>query len=108
MRRYIRGVLGFLLLLSSAQLFAQATASANLAGTVYDKSQAVVADAQVVDTSDTTGQTRTTSTNSTGSYRFDLLPAGNYTLKITKQGFATLSQKVELLVGQTFTVDATV
>src|SRR5215475_10083070 len=43
----------------------------------------------------------------TGFYRFDLLSAGVYTVKVSKAGFATVVQTVELLVGQTTTVNAT-
>ena len=106
MSRYIRYVLSLCILLGSAQLFAQATASATVEGTVMDKSQAVVADAQVVITSKATGTTRTTTTNSSGSYRFDLLSAGAYVVKVTKAGFSVLTQNVDLLVGQTATANA--
>ncbi len=106
MRRYIRYVLSLAVLLSSAQLFAQATASATVEGTVYDKSQAVVADAQVVITSKANGTARTTTTNSSGTYRFDLLSAGAYTVKVSKQGFAGLTENVDLLVGQTASANA--
>ena len=107
MRRTVRFLLQFALLLSSAQLFAQATASATLEGTVYDKSQAVVADAQVVIVSKATGATRSTASNSSGGYRFDLLSAGAYTVKVARSGFASLELNIELLVGQTSTANAT-
>lgn len=87
--------------------FAQATASGTILGTVSDQSQAVIAEAEVTVTSKATGDKRTTLTNETGSYRFDLLSAGAYTLKVTKQGFAALVQNVDLLVGQSVTVNAT-
>ncbi|HEY3929095.1 MAG TPA: carboxypeptidase regulatory-like domain-containing protein [Candidatus Koribacter sp.] len=102
----IRGLVALALVLCAAQLFAQATASATLVGTVYDKSQAVVADAHVVITNNATGATRAVSTNSEGNFRFDLLPAGMYTVKSTKGGFQVLSQTVELLVGRTSTLNA--
>ncbi len=91
---------------SAANLFAQATASGTILGTVFDKSQAVVVGANVVLTSKATGTTRTTTTNDTGVYRFDLISAGNYTVKISKQGFSSVAQGIELLVGQTATANA--
>lgn len=70
--------------------FAQATASASLEGTITDQSQAMVANAQVTLTSKDTGAVRATQSNSAGSYRFDLLSAGHYDLKVTMQGFKLL------------------
>jgi hypothetical protein len=87
--------------------FAQATASGTIQGTVLDQSQAVVPGAEVVITSTTTAEKRTTTSNGVGSYRFDLLSAGTYSVKVSKTGFASLVENVDLLVGQTTTVNAT-
>ena len=93
--------------LLSPRLFAQATASGNIQGTVVDQSQAVVAGAEVVLTNLANGSARTTTTNDSGIYRFELLSAGNYTAKINAKGFSTVEVKLELLVGQTATGNAT-
>jgi hypothetical protein len=93
--------------LGAVQAGAQATASATIEGTVMDKSQGAVSGAEVVVTSKATGVTRTAMSSDTGYYRFDLLSAGMYTVKISKAGFATIVQTVELLVGQTTTANAT-
>ena len=106
MRRYIPYLLSLCVLLGSTQLFAQATASATVVGTVVDKSQAVVADAEVTITNKATGTTRTTTSSNVGTFRFDLLSAGEYAVKVTKAGFQGLTQNVELLVGQTATANA--
>jgi outer membrane receptor protein involved in Fe transport len=95
------------LAVGNGNLHAQATASGTVVGTIFDKSQAVVTGAEVVITSKATGTTRTAITNDAGSYRFDLLSAGVYTVRVTKQGFSSLVETVELLVGQTATVNAT-
>jgi hypothetical protein len=92
---------------SSSATFGQATASGTIQGTVLDKSESLITGAQVVITSKATGATRTTSTNGEGTYRFDLLSAGFYTVKVSKDGFSTVSQTVELLVGQTATANIT-
>ncbi len=94
------------LLFASANLFAQATASAAIQGTVVDKSGAVITGAEVVITNKDTGASRATKSSDSGNYRFDLLPVGTYNVKISKSGFATRTQAVELLVGQTVAVDA--
>src|SRR5438445_6256767 len=91
--------------LGSANLFGQATATGTIQGTVIDKSQAVVSGAQVVATFKATGITRIATTNDTGSYRFDFLPAGSYQVKVAKQGFASVVQTTEVLVGQSAAVN---
>src|SRR5215813_5212493 len=85
--------------------FAQATASATLEGTVMDKSQAVIKSATVTINNKATGVTRTTSTNDIGVYRFELLPASKYEIKVGASGFASaVSESVELLVGRVTTL----
>jgi outer membrane receptor protein involved in Fe transport len=96
-----------LLNFSSGNAFAQATASGTIQGTVVDASQAVVVGADVLVTNKATGDKRTTVTNGVGNYRFDLMQAGSYTVKITKEGFAAVVQNVDLLVGATVTANAT-
>ena len=91
----------------AGNLFAQATASGTIQGTVLDQTQAVITDAEVVVTSKATGEKREARTNETGDYRFDLLSAGTYSVRIMKPGFAALVQNVDLLVGQTVRANAT-
>ena len=95
----------FVMTFSASYLFSQATATATLQGTVTDKSSAVVAGAQVVATFTATGVTRTATTSDTGSFRFDFVPAGNYQVKVTKEGFSSVVQSTELLVGSSATVN---
>ena len=99
-------VVVFLLSLGTRDLFAQVTATATIQGTVVDKSQAAIVGAQVVARSKDTSFTRTTSTNDAGYYRFELLPIGSYVVSITKSGFATTTQTVEVMVGQIITANA--
>ena len=91
----------------SGRVFAQATASGTISGTVVDQSQGVIVGAEVLITSKATGEKRTTSTNGVGDYRFDFLSAGAYAVRITKQGFGAVVQNVDLLVGQTATANVT-
>ncbi len=89
-------------------LFAQATASGTLQGAVLDKSQAVIPRARVQTTNKATGLTRSTTTNESGNYRFELLPAGVYKITASAAGFATASSgDVEVVVGETSTFDLT-
>src|SRR6266699_6019576 len=101
---FLVGVL--LLSVGSGTAFAQATASATIQGTVTDKSGAVVTGVQVVAKNKATDITRTTSTNDVGFYQFELLPVGTYTVTVSKTGFATFAQTLEILVGQTAMVNA--
>lgn len=102
-------VMGCLVLLSSASLFGQATASSSLQGTIMDKSQAVIGNkADVTLTSKETGAVRTTKTNDTGEYRFEALSAGIYTVKVSASGFSSAEAKnLEILVGRTATQNFT-
>src|SRR6266568_2361884 len=86
--------------------FAQATATGTIVGSASDKAGAVLVGANVVSTNKGTGATRTTTTNTAGNFRFDQLPAGSYVVKISREGFAAYAQTLELLVGQTATVSA--
>jgi outer membrane receptor protein involved in Fe transport len=89
----------------SGNLFAQATATGTIQGTVTDVTGALVVGAKVQATQQSTGSTRTTITNGAGEFRFDLMPASTYEIKITKGGFSTAVQKMELLIGTTATIN---
>jgi len=95
----------FITICGSGYLLGQATATGTIQGTVTDKSQAVVAGADVVAVFKATGVTRTATTNEAGTFRFDFVQAGVYQVKVTKKGFATVIQTAELLVGQSATVN---
>jgi carboxypeptidase family protein/TonB-dependent receptor-like protein len=101
--------MGVLLLsLGSGNAFGQATASAALQGTITDASDAAIKGAKVEITSKEQGWTRSTETNDTGFYRFELLPAGVYSLKVNASGFSTAEAKeVVLQVGATTTQNFT-
>jgi hypothetical protein len=92
--------------LGSGNAFGQATASGTIQGKVTDTSGGVVPGAQVVAKNKATDLARTVTSSDTGDYSFELLPVGNYTVTITKTGFATFVQTLEILVGQTATVNA--
>jgi hypothetical protein len=94
-------------LLCGLALYGQINATGTIAGTVTDKSSAVIPNASVKVFSKDTGFARETKTNQAGQYRFELLPAGNYDVTITFTGFATANfQNVGVAVSQTNTLDA--
>jgi hypothetical protein len=98
-------VLALLLVGFAPRAHAQATAAANIDGTVTDPSGATVAGVQIIAKNKGTDLTRTTTTSEAGYYRFELLPVGSYSVTASKAGFASFVQNLELLIGQTSTVN---
>jgi len=89
--------------LSTAQI---SNASASLNGTVTDTTGAVVPKAAVTLTNVLTGISQTLPTNDAGRYVFLDIPPGSYSLRVSKEGFATTRQsQFALVVNQTATFD---
>ena len=83
------------------------TTTGRLSGQVIDSSGAVVPQASVTITNVDTNEVRKVETNATGFYVIPLLPPGNYTITVEKQGFQTAEfPKVVLQVNQSLAVDA--
>jgi len=94
--------------LGSGNAFGQAAASAALQGTITDQSDAAIKGTKVEITSKEQGWTRNTDTSEAGFYRFELLPAGIYGIKVNAPGFSTAEAKdVVLQVGATTTQNFT-
>lgn len=90
----------------AAPLYAQANSSSSLQGTVKDVKEALIPGATITATNKANGLSRNATTNESGEYRIDLLPAGVYDIKVTATGFGdVLSKDVELLLGKTSTLD---
>src|SRR6266566_48032 len=93
-------ILGLVVLLLTVlpSAFAQIT-TGTITGTVTDASGAVMADASVTVTSTQTGASRTSNTNSEGSFSFPELNPGTYNISVIKPGFKKVTEKnVELHV----------
>jgi Carboxypeptidase regulatory-like domain/TonB dependent receptor len=88
-----------ILLFMSSQLSAQFGSS--LSGTVLDPTGAAIPGASVTLTSANTQQTQTMTTNGTGSYHFNELAPGNYTIQITASGFKKNVMKDIALAAET-------
>ncbi|HEX6719063.1 MAG TPA: carboxypeptidase regulatory-like domain-containing protein [Pyrinomonadaceae bacterium] len=87
---------------------AQVTASGAISGTVKDKNQAAISNASVTIVNKSTGLSRSTTTNESGEYRVDLLPAGRYDIKVSASGFGEVAvENSEVLVGKTNNFDFT-
>jgi len=107
LKRLITGMLALLViaLLIAPSLMAQSLTSGDITGTVTDPSGAVVTGATVTLKNSSNGQTRNTTTNSSGAYRFSLLPPGNYTVSATAASFTRAETMTSINVGQTVITD---
>jgi len=85
---------------------AVAQTTSNIEGTVKDPQGAVVSGAEIKSTSSTLAVERTTSSDENGFYRLAALPAGTYTVTVSRTGFSNSTfQNVELTVNRTLTLD---
>jgi hypothetical protein len=92
-----------MLALFAASVFAQGT-TGRLLGTVTDAKGDVVAGATVVVKDKKTNKERTTTSDSNGSFLFQLLDTGSYTIKVTAQGFKTSTTEVIIQVSQEYSL----
>src|SRR5262245_57716715 len=97
----------FILHLLSSSTTAQTTTS-TIKGVVTDITGAVVAGAEVKVSGTALATERSATTDAEGFYRLPALPAGTYTLKVSKTGFATSTANIELTLNLVLTVDVQV
>jgi outer membrane receptor protein involved in Fe transport len=89
-------------------LHAQTAVTGAITGYVSDASAAILPDAAVEATNNSTGVTEHTVTNSDGVYRFSSLVPGTYTIVITKPGFAKFTRPdISVQTGTSDRIDAT-
>jgi len=96
-----------ILALLAPSLFTQSLTTGDIAGTLQDPSRAVVTNATITLKSLDTGATQTSTTGSTGEFRFRLLKTGQYMVSTNPAGFQKLEQKVEVAVGSVVTLNLT-
>jgi Carboxypeptidase regulatory-like domain len=100
------GVVVFSILAVAVRLMAQVT-TAEIVGSVFDNSGAVISNAKVTITHRSTGEVRSMQTNATGEYVFTLLPIGTYTVTVESGGFREfVGSNVTLTAGDRIRVDA--
>ena len=100
-----RIALSLLLLLLPVALFAQASGAA-LSGRVTDEQGSAIPGVTVTATNDATGLQRVAVTDSTGAYRFALLPVGTYTVSTELEGFGKVTTtKVDIDVARERNLD---
>ncbi len=94
-----------LLLLAALPLLAQRS-TGSVAGTVTDSTGSTVPGARIVVTNLATGIERTVSSNDAGFYSATAIPAGRYSITVTKEGFSTYGiPEVTLQVDQSATAN---
>jgi hypothetical protein len=102
---YLGSLTCLLLFLMPATLSAQQAAAA-INGTVTDATGATVPGATVTLSNNATGVSRTTESNNAGIYNFVDVPPAAYSMKVSKEGFSTLTQgEIVMQVNQTATYD---
>jgi Carboxypeptidase regulatory-like domain len=97
-------LISFLLILPSAA-FAQSLTSGGISGTITDPSGAALQGATVTLKNNETGVPQTTTSNSTGAYRFSFLNPGSYTVTSNQQGFQPTQHSAVVSVGENSTVN---
>jgi len=95
--------LSLVCLLFSFTAVAQTTST--IEGTVSDANGAVIAGAEVKASGTTLASERSTTSDAEGSYRLTALPAGTYTLTVSRTGFATSTSNIELTLNRVVTID---
>jgi hypothetical protein len=96
-----------LLIAVCTPLFAQVGVG-GLTGTISDSTGAVIPDAKVVLTNESTGMFQTTVSSSAGTYVFNAVNAGTYSLQVTKSGFeAYVNQGIQIHIQQEPDIDVT-
>ncbi|HEU4932013.1 MAG TPA: carboxypeptidase regulatory-like domain-containing protein [Pyrinomonadaceae bacterium] len=78
----------------------QNVTSASLSGRIDDARGAVVSGANVTATNIETNQRQTATSDHEGRYRFPYLRTGDYDVAIEAQGFATITKRLTLSIGQ--------
>jgi hypothetical protein len=90
------------LLLGATICWAQVSTTGKIAGVVSDSSGAGVPNATVEVKGPALMVSRSTRTQADGSYLFDLLPPGTYTIVVSAGGFRTL-QQLNIVISAGFT-----
>lgn len=98
------------LLLAAAWLLllqaSHAQTTSTITGTVKDKQGGAISGAQLQLSGDVIGTSRTTTSDANGNYQFPNVPAGEYTLSVTHDGFATSAFKdLNVTINRTLTFD---
>ncbi len=102
---FLFGTITILLLAGGTAVFGQ---TAQLTGRIGDQTNAVVPDTRITVTNTKTNVSRDSLTNGEGFYTIPLLPPGEYSIEVNKDGFKPIQQSgITLQVGQVLRMDYT-
>jgi hypothetical protein len=94
-------------LVGALSVWAQSTNTGTVLGMITDPSGAVVPGASITLNQIGTSSMRSTVSNDAGKYFFANVDPGQYSISLTKQGFATTKSQAEVKVGQSTTLNLT-
>jgi len=89
-----------LTVLSCGRLYAQGGGNGAITGTISDPTGALIPNATVTVTQQSTGQKRATTTNASGTFDVPALPPDAYSVTVEASGFKTSVQQFTLLADQ--------
>jgi hypothetical protein len=91
LRSQVTAILALTLLLTLfvPAVMAQSSGTSGLAGIITDPSGAAIPNVTITVTSNTTGAVRSATTGTDGTYKFSLLPPGDYKVRFAANGFKT-------------------
>ncbi len=81
------------------------TITSSLQGRVLDTTGAVIPEASVTAVNSATGLTRSVAASAVGDYQITGVPAGDYTVSVSKLGFQNSAKKIHLDLGASANVD---
>ncbi len=105
MRTYFYSCVLLFAMLYAGVAGGQTIVTGALSGSIADPSGASVTGATVTLKSVSSGETVTVTSSGAGEYQFSLLKPGAYTLTVTRDGFQTSTQNVQVSLGQTSAVN---
>src|SRR5262245_36291424 len=100
-------VFAILVLFLATPVFPQSqTSSGDLKGVITDSTGGVLPNAMITVTNTDTGVERTALSDSTGNFRFFLLPPAQYEFKVQVPGFSVYTRRsIQVTVGETVSLD---
>jgi outer membrane receptor protein involved in Fe transport len=104
-RRTLAVLAGIAMLLAGTPVFGQTNPTGTLSGKVVDAQQLALPGATVTATSPALQGARTTTTTENGDFVLPFLPPGEYTVTVELAGFATVTRKERVRIGETTTIE---
>ncbi|MGP8175616.1 MAG: TonB-dependent receptor domain-containing protein [Terracidiphilus sp.] len=96
------------LLVLIGKAFGQTPGTGAISGVVYDPSNRVIANAEILTVNEATNMSRSAITTAEGVFRFPLLPPGSYTVTVKAAGFAEhSSQSILVTASETSSLNLT-